>query len=271
MKNIFSTLLLLLLTAPLSAQFSGYMGKKNLVELGMNVHVPVIYDWFYVREGGTNFYKRSGSTLSSDLDRFNPGLRLGYTRLVGSRFGIGLDFSYDAINTVSSYYDSDPNDDYYYSYDFKGENLQFRSITINPKIEFTSKGGLLPVGISHQFGIGIRLISLVEKNYLNQYVVSDGWSTTYQEEERNYAGYFTTMKPNRFVFRSINYTLHFRRPLSDRLLLNINFRYSLNLTSERVEAEYYGVTDFHDHIYTLLNKQQLSSLAQFNLGVSYAF
>ncbi|MCE3295893.1 MAG: hypothetical protein K0R65_1607 [Crocinitomicaceae bacterium] len=269
MKKIAAAVLSVLMVSSLSAQFSGYLGKKNLVELGMNVHVPLLYDLFYIKTYTDQFYKRSGNSLELGKDRLNPGLRLGYLRLVNNRFGVGMDINYDAVNTIMRFYDFNKTDGFDYYDGFSGENLQFRSLHINPKIEFTTKGGLLPVGISHQFGFGIKVISLVEKEYLNEVYVSSGWGTTYSLEERNYAENFTNMHPNRFVYKSFNYTLNFRKPLSEKLLLNINFRYALNLTNNRVE-EYY-TSNFHDHVYALLNKQQTSSVVMFNVGASYAF
>ncbi|MGV3632676.1 MAG: hypothetical protein ACO1O6_15840 [Bacteroidota bacterium] len=270
MKKILLPVVASLLTFSASAQFSGYLGKKNLLEAGFNVHIPVLYDFFYIWNNDDDFYKEDGGSLSSGFDRFNPGVRVGYLRLMGNHFGVGMDFSYDAINTRMKFYDPNNPDDYSYSSYEKCENLQYRSLTFNPKIEFTNAEGLLPVGISHQLGFGFRFISLVEKQYLNQYTLNDGFNYTYVSKQEDYSGYFTATNPNRFVYKSFNYTLNFRRPLSNHLLINMGFRYSLNIGRQKY-INYYNYTNFYDHVASLLNKQQFSSVLSFNIGASYAF
>ncbi len=256
------------LSLTLSAQFSGYIGKRNLIDAGINIQVPAIYDYLHLKANDYSFYQKEGAYLVDKVDKINPGARLSYLRLVGEHFGMGLDLNFDAINTRMVNYDDDPNDDFY-SYGVRNEALQFRSFTINPKLEFSSREGLLPVGISHQFGFGIRLISLVEKDYLYESMESSGWSYTMVYGKKNYSEYFTTTRPNRFIYKSINYTLNYRKPLSDRMLMNFSFRYALNI-GKSLPDFYYGTSTFQDHIYMLLNKQQFCSILQFNMGVSYA-
>jgi hypothetical protein len=195
---------------------------------------------------------------------------LGYAvkRNVALAFEFGQDFT-------SVYPNSGIEIDYNY-YTVTHERIDVKTTTYIPKIQFTTKKGLLPMGLCHQIGLGFSASSGVEKDYLYRY--SDyNTSSPYT----NYSDSKTDIDP--VDFKKLNkvkkfiilYDLTMRTPINKRLMINYGIRYTFNLGKVN-EPLYYSNSNNSNYNFTKsvekdISRQRSFSFMALHLGLTFVF
>lgn len=270
------TLLLITISYSLTAQNPGYMGKKNIVEVFGTIQNPLfsnLLDMIANRES----YMKKGNKLEQKRDQIDVGYHFNISHAFSRRFGLAFEYGYDFFSISSGLIDKTYVDQFGFesSHAFYGEheNLAVKSQIMIPKIEFTSKGGLLPIGITHQLGFGFRSMSIVKKDYLYDLGNTDQGLTTEQklEIETNLTKYSEKYKGKTLV-----YVLNLRSPISENILLNYGIRYTLNFM-KRIENgvwDFEPVSDYYQSEYEIQNtirSRTRGSLIFLYFGFSFAF
>lgn len=280
MKN-FIIIIGLLVPSLLYAQNPGYMGKKNVIDLSVSGSYPLIHNtgiWM----NSTSFYKRKNNKLVQGNESFTYGYRLNFSHAFSRKFGLALEIGRNSMqmampNGATIYIEN--LDNFYNNHHSLYVNQEaFRIIEtlIMPKIEFSTKDGLLPIGVVHQIGFGFGMIKIKDQKYLS-YVYSDS-----DDNPNPTPDYTTNLYDKSSVFKSktLFYGFTVKTPISKSVLLNYGVRYTLNLVSSKINyrqaLDYYsGKTEEYwyteDELAALIKHRNLRSFIALHFGVSYAF
>ncbi len=265
-----STFLLIITTVLLggsvNAQTSGFYGKRNYIEVNglSNFRLfGIIFD-------ESVYYKAMGGNLLSSRDIMDFGCRFSVGRVSSDHFAFGIEVGMDfqSLGIPSQYFQlSDPNS--YGVVYHKHEMLDVRTLSIMPKISFTNDGGLLPIGLNHEIGIGYNSSKIVDKDY--EYRVIDGGEYMTSVDslylDRQYADY-----DQRYGGFTIMYAFKVKTPISKRVMINYGLRYTLNLRNygQFIKNNSPSTVSSRDIAYDL-GRMRISNLMTFNLGITYAF
>ncbi len=272
MKKIVKVLLMLVFVNQVSAQNPGYFGKKNVLDFSVNFQSPLFANLRTLSRKDATFLALDGSNLISKKDQFDWGFRFNYSRPLKRNFAIGLEFGFDYFSVQR-----ESRRENYGSYNFYFENIDVNSMSIMPKFEFSSDGGLLPMGISHQLGFGVRLIKPVDKEYTvaasEEYLLYS--SSINIPIEPDYSSYLKYDGPSIKGY-TLMYALNFRSPLTKSLMLNYGIRYTLNFMGSTYINDY-NVENLSDlelneaEFTDIVRYRKQFSLIQANIGLSLAF
>lgn len=244
------------------AQNSGYFGKKNVVDFSFNGQYPLFSNLSILTSNSTNFWHRKGEKLEQAYDNFDYGFRFVYMRTLKRNIGLGLEFGYDYFNIQR------PQVVYGFSY-IMTEKINVSSMAIMPKIEFTGEKELLPMGIAHQIGVGVRILNPVDKPY--SYMNVNGNSVfgelkeipeAYKYDGGSIRGY------------TLMYAINMRTPLTKFMFLNYGLRYTWNFMSKGDYVPFGSQTSLQmemDEFMYLARKRKQFSLIQANVGISIVF
>ena len=255
-------------------QNSGYFGKKNVVDFAVNLQNPSFSNLRIFANKENTLLDLEGDFLTSSTDRLDWGFRFNYSRTLKRNFAIGVEFGYDYFSAQRKFRQSQFSSDYYYF-----QKIDVNSMSIMPKIEFTTSGGLLPMGISHQIGFGVRIMKPVDKDYTvanaNDYVFYGSDFLIPVDE--------TLTKETNFVGDPVKgytlmYAINLRSPLTKSLLLNYGIRYTLNFTGKppyNFENTYVDdISDFNlteNEFKEIVRYRKQFSFIQAFIGLSFAF
>ena len=264
---------LLLTTSAISfAQNSGLYGKKRFLEVNGLGYMPII-GWFAADLN--EVYKKEGNLLLQGKDIINYGFRLNLGTTVKRNVALSIEFGYDYANINSQEYINVPGtDDWGYSYTaqyyIQHEMLDVNSMVIMPKIEITKDGGLLPLGLNHQIGIGYTSSIVKDRDYL------------YKTSGFNYENFTPSEDPETLIENLVNfdqkfkgysflYAFNVRTPVTKSLLINYGLRYTLNLTqmSPTYSPGNFGIES--TDVASLIRRMRLTNVITFNLGLTFAF
>ncbi len=269
MKILFVILLFgvsLSLKAQKNLDNKGFYDAKFFITLEGQANSPLIYN---LRTASTYpEYSRFDKNLNEKKDKFNYGFRISGNYLIKRNTAIGIEtgFDYASIYPPKNYTDDLQSS----SISLLSEALDIKTFVIMPKIELSTKNALLPLGLSHQIGIGIAKTSIVEKNYnflvIDNYGNSLVYNSIYKDKLYNYSN-------NSFKNYLVMYALSMRTAITKNILINYGFRYTFNLP---VSSNGFSESDAQyflqqNTIYESVKKQRSSSLINFNLGLTYAF
>lgn len=263
----------------------GYLGAKVFTTIESTLYNPLLY----------NIAKSS-----DHKDKFNGGLRIsaGYLAQRNIAFCIeaGIDFSninvssYQYIKSThlvpTSYWSTVPNttDYYYYYYQITPFTMNVQTTSIMPKIEFSSKKSLLPMGLSQQIGIGFYKSKIIDKNYN----VNIGYSNVEEPSGTNMfpndsikpydEAYLKThlydyKNQNIIKSTSLMYALSIRTAISKHVMINYGFRYTISFTNiaylfDKSNNQDDYLLDYSDIKRRVVNQRALN-LITFNLGLTY--
>ncbi len=254
------------------AQNTGLYGKKRFLEVNGLGYVPII-GWFAADLN--EVYKREGNLLLPGKDIINYGFRLNLGTTVKRNVALSVEFGYDYANIVANdYVDVDGVDNWGYNttarYYFDHEMLDITSMVIMPKIEFTKDGGLLPLGLNHQIGIGYTSSTVKDREYL------------YTTSGFNYEYFTPNEDPEKLIDKIANYdqkhigysflyAFNVRTPITKSLLINYGLRYTLNIRnrSQIYSPGNYGMSA--EEVSSRIGRMRLSNAITFNLGLTFAF
>lgn len=259
-------ILLLFLGNHAYSQNVGFYGHKNTIE----VNTALSYPMFARLWASYGYYERSGTRLVEAKDRFDHGFRFSYSNSIKNNFGMGFEYSMEFSNMAGPSYAKgrafDPwtGDNVEYDLAIDHENLRLRSQLFMPKFIFAKSGDLLPIGLSHQFGVGYSVTSIKDMKYLykfNSDTTGYDLSGTQAELDRRLS--------RKFKGVTAMYEMRISTPLSTSMLLNIGIRYNFNYTLKSgVNVDSY---DEDSQLYSELRTRRMTSIMNLNLGLSYAF
>lgn len=253
------------------AQNNGLFGKKTFVEFNGQGCIPV-FGWF-LNETGT-IYKSEGKTLLEGRDNFNYGFRAVLGRVITRNTALSLELGYDYSNIAGPEYVSVPfTDQWGYSYtqylQLKHEMYDITTFAVMPKIEFTKAGGLLPIGLNHQIGIGYSSTQIKEKDYI--YRITYGEEYLSPSDSANFEKKLVNYNQKYKGF-TLMYAFNIRTPITKNLMINYGVRYSVNIRS--YGQLYSGTSNYFQSasdIAQRIGRTRLTSMINFNLGLTYAF
>lgn len=246
----------------------GYYGSKSYICIETLINSPL---WYNRRH---SYEDKFNNNLENKPDLMNYGFRLtgGFLsrRNVAFCFEGGIDFT-DIYPTT---YFSINQNGFYYDYRINTEKFAVQHYSFMPKFDFSKKNGLLPLGFSHQLGLGITFSKMVNKEYKSILVDPyEYYNTTIPtEEEIDNALYdFNNLNPVKtFTFL---YAISMRTALTKHLLLNYGFRYTFNFynffASNHYPYENYINTKHEIEREILFQKTH--TVITFNTGLTYAF
>jgi hypothetical protein len=259
-------------------QSGGVYGKKKFAEFSLTGCFPLIYNF------NKDYYVKSGSGVAEGKDFVNGG----YYGLIGIALQptVALSFS------TSMWYSNakGPGALYYFQEGSSEassalvlhENLDIRTLSFMPIIEFTGKSGLLPMGVSHSIGLGFNTSWVKERAYAfeNKYdIYSNGNTVDFHEFMDSVVavnGPYIDYK-ERYSGKTLMYALKIRTPISKQLMINYGFRYTFNVkhllgynSVSNLKINSYE-TALKEQISNTIKAAQLSSFISLNLGITYVF
>ena len=260
-------IVLILLAPAFNFAQSGFFGKKNIVEANIHGNIPVIYNLrlkIFESSGG---HQSNKGDLNNRLNWLNYGFSFQDFHYFSNRFGLGLEFALNFQKAAVG------NAAFYYSDDVIVEDLSLNTISIMPKIEIGSLNGILPMGLSHQLGIGYTSTKIVNKNYLlkeadvvltNNHIEEIGWKLL--DFSKKHKGF------------SLMYQMNYRLPINKFLFLNYGFRYSINVTNvlsvfddiyEQNIPDSQLIDDYSTR--SIVHRARISNFVQFTIGLGFAY
>jgi len=285
MKNTFILIFILLISYTSHSQNNdneGYFGAKNFATVEVLLSNPMIYNYRSRRNGNTPLNKN----LDESSDKLNTGFRINYGRIVKRNVALcieaGIDYSnvYLEYSNEGSYY----YNKYYYkgmSYVLKSEKLDIETYTIMPKVEFSTKHALLPLGFSHQIGFGVSTSKLKNRDYnleLYQYNDDNYYNGNYQmvpnSKEFIKDNFYNYANANRIKTYTFLYALSVRTAITKQIFINYGFRYALNVTLGNFFTQNTDDINYliqNSDIRREVARQKTSNIITFNLGMTYAF
>jgi hypothetical protein len=254
-----------------NAQTSGLYGKRNYLELNGLGNFRLF--GLFLDEG--EYYKPSGNNVIAGKDIFDVGFRATLGRVISNNFAFGLEvgMDYQSIGQSESYFSVDYTDQwgttYYQSVNLHHEMLDTRTTSFMPKFSFTKKGGLLPIGLNHEIGVGFNSTKVIEKDY--NFRITSGAEYLSAQDSIKIDQRFVDYKQSYSGF-TLMYAFKIKTPVSKKVMINYGLRYTLNLRNfgemhangnQTVESNYSTARN--------IGRMRISNLMSFNLGLSYAF
>lgn len=272
MKNTIITGLFIALAFGSKAQNPGYFNKKNVVELSVNGQYPFFANLrFALNE--RYMYKEKDGALAPMRDRFDFGFRFAYMRSLKRNFGVGLEFGYDYFSIQRGSKTIDGGMGYNATVYF--EKTDLTSMMIMPKMEFSSKGGLLPMGIAHQIGFGVRMVKPADKT--THYALAN-----YDNSGGQYIGNAVEL-PAEYKYKgaairgfTFMYAVNMRSPLTKSLFLNYGIRYTVNFMGKSIYSEYgnyenNNIAMGESELRYYARQRKQVSFIQASIGLSFVF
>lgn len=249
------------------AQTTGFFGKKNLIEFGGTVQRPLLYN-FYATNNLVPLLVDNG-LLVQKVPVVNYGFRLSYGKMIKRNLAIYLESGLNYFSVAPK-----PYFDYKYTLSnygsIRAEMLDIRSFSVIPKIELTSDDGLLPIGITNQFGFGVNFYKTLEKNYIGVVDSIDNVSGYYipvNVTENNYYDY-----SNQAIRGyTLLYKLTMRIPINDRFLYHFGFRYTYTFVPL---SQYSTISDkilSQENMWEMIKSKESRNLINFETGISFSF
>jgi len=238
----------------------GYFGKKFYVQIDGLFNIPVFYNLASL--GDIEHNRVNGTNFENKPHWINYGYRLSagfnFRRNIGFGIEIGNDRSYVAplpgFNS-SSYYNH--------------EILNISTFSFIPKFEFAHDNALLPMGLSHQIGIGMEWSSIINKDYMYNY--GFGSSNVLYSDPLAIDKPFNDIKSipsaKRYV---LMYDLTMRNPISKSVFITYGFKYALRASVLNQEEDFVLLKNYRGYL-SQINRQRNLSLITFHLGVTFAF
>lgn len=254
----------------------GYFGYKRFASIETVCNIPVLYAG--LNESGKKYNKH----LERKADLFNYGYRLEIGQIINRHFSFVLETGIDCFSIympsgVSNYSTMTSSNIYYTTNStielgVKQEMVDVRTYSIMPKIELASKNALLPMGISHQLGLGFSRSRIVEKDYTSLVTSNSSQIINPNQYYKDHFYDYDAKAPIKNY--TLLYSVNLRTPISKRLMLNYGFRFTYNFHNLFKIDNY---ANSNPYFYTanemrrLVNKERAATILNFKLGLSYVF
>ena len=252
----------------------GFYGKKGFIQFQTLFNTPFFPNLTSEGVG----YERTENGLIQKNDRVNFGYRasIGYAvkRNLSLLVEFGQDFSSAYIDNNSNI--QVPDGPFTKTYDItEHESIRLKSNIFMPIIEFGSSKGLLPMGLSHQIGLGVENTSIEDRDY--RFLLSNNSSgpdipepyANYSDKDKDYPNpiNISTMPVvKKVVFM---YGLSMRSPISKSVMINYGIKYLLHFGP--VQNLNYDPYTINNEVTRAISKHRNYSLINLNLGLTYVF
>ncbi len=271
-KSTLFILFFILYSSFYSQDKEGFYGAKQFASFESLVFSPLLYNY----TNKSNKYSKNDKNLKHSNDLLNFGFRFTYGYLTKRNIAICMETGIDFSNIYLSNYINNAN--------FKCDKLiisrlNIQSFSFMPKIEFSTSKSLLPLGFSHQVGLGVSFTKLIDKNYsLNTYDITGFDSsnepiytlnTTSTDQLKN--NFYDFKNTSLFKTYTFLYALNMRTPLTKKMLFNYGFRYTLNyfLSESNGPNSLYSLQK--NDIQNSVNNQKFHNVITLTIGLTYAF
>ena len=213
------------------------------------------------------FHKEKSGSLVNKKPMFEYGVRVSYTNIRSKRFGIGAEIGIDKFKIVPAHLNRFGVNEAYH------EMLDVLTYSIIPKVELRKKKKAnIPHDFSSQLGIGITFTNVIERDYLYDIIDEYDLEPFKSRELYNY-------DHNPFIGITLLYALNYRVTLSDKLLLNLGTRFTLNgnFKTWPFKESANDISDPNDNKYWIsrenmrwrVNGNRVNSLVNLNIGLTY--
>jgi hypothetical protein len=251
------TVFLLLFFKQAYTQHNGYLGRKTFIGADVRLFVPLLYN----RQVDENQkYKSDGTTFKDARNLLTYGFNLTLGRAVDRNLAFliqGSFLNYKVANT----------DDFItnYSSPIRSTYYQAQSFGIMPIIEISGEDGLLPIGLSHQIGLGFYRHKIVDMPYLIWVNGANGIETL-SSESTPFFDYEKQIKSYTFMYK-----LNLRIPLSRKLLYNFGIRYNANFTEfiSGLNSAQDDILFNHARMGQMMRAAQSRNIIAFETGISF--
>lgn len=249
----FLILSFILISISSSAQSDGgFYGKKNALEFNTGWTIPVFQMLTWESD---NFLFVKDNRLKARRDFLNFSLRGSFMHATSTKFAIGFEYSRDFGN-ITGFEDNLSSGTNYY------EQIPIRSNTFLPKLEFATGSGLLPVGLSHQIGVGFSSTSA--KSGMYSYYTTQSYSGPINGSSYPIAGSTQETFTREAKALVLLYEMHVKTPVSKVMTINYGFRYNANIPLN-------GGNTSYNSILWKMRRQKLLSIIYFNIGLGIVF
>ena len=267
------------------AQSSGFLGKKNLVNISASASIPLSYNLFVMQEG-TEYskFKIKNDKFERASNQITSGFAASLSRVVSNTVALGIEYRQLNFKCLA------PGNLFFREYDAQTDQyteqnspisripfLKVYSTTFSPYIEWTKKGGLLPIGLIQQIGVNYHSIGIKDDEFRVRYTTVDSSFNLALSESGARPNQYTAYKK---VSVGVNYKIQLRIPITEALLFNVGIRYHIGF--------YYSKNEFYNPDnelankvdYTYFNNEGLDenikrsfryNMAQIESGLSFAF
>lgn len=252
---------ILFIGSTVHSQNTGLYGKKISLDLSFTGNIPVIN-----MLNGPMFKSKSG-VLTEKMDLLDYGLRTGVSYALSNNFAVGFEFDMEFMNIVAPKYVSvfDPVTQWNIETQIRHEALSTRTLVFMPRLEFTTNSGLLPIGLSHQVGVGFTRTKIIEKDY--DYLILENSQSldfsTFQEDFYDYTN-------KAFKGIAVMYTLNVRTPINKFMMITYGIRYNFNFGMETEHTFDYSSYVTRFAAYNQTRRRRTFSVISLNLGMSFA-
>ena len=271
-----------MLTAGLSlnAQSSGFFGKKNLLSLSLKARSPIANSFVRLAGGNEGAYDLKNGLYTKPSDILDFGYNLSLSKAFSRKFGLTLNGGTDYYKV---YLNSNPlksksiNNGNLNRTLFQGHSLKARGTFVSGGLLFAIKEGILPFGLSNEFGMGVQF-NKISKTDIRYEVIEETsiYNSETLETENNTE--FIVYDENNIdddIFNSVfrTYILYYKikmvYPLSKSVHLNfgLNYAYNFSLFNSPDEIDFFDV----DEVQSSINKTVSLSIVNIELGTSFSF
>lgn len=273
MKKLYFIVLLLSINYCFT-QSKGYFGKNNIIEFSLNVQNPSVYNYkistFSLLESNSAYIKKN-NTLIVGHPKINCGFKLTIGRMLERNLGFYIETGLNNFSVLPNQNDNslfNNNTVSKYS-NLNVEMIKIQEFSILPKIEISSKDGLLPIGISNQFGFGFKYYKPQERDYLGtvDYTNDTSYVTAIPISKSNYYNYSNSSIKG----YTLLYKLALRIPISKSFLFHFGFRYTFNFVPDLSYISNQSQIISQDNMRKMIKIKENRNLLNFETGISYCF
>jgi len=260
MKHLLA--LLILVPSFCFSQNTGLYGKKTILEVQGHGSWPIVTGWF----NSNPFYKKRGSGLTEGKNLFDSGVRVGVMHAFSNQIGLGIEYGLEyqnmaAEDNIGILFDSG-SFTYTEFEQIRHEAIKLNTFTIMPKFEFSSRTNLLPIGLSHQLGVGYTSTRIVEKDYLYNVNLStnDSIITPLGGQLLDYT--------DRWSGVTVMYQINMRTPITDMIVISYGLRYNANFVRR---YPFNPNLPGHLDMDLLVKEKRNQTFLQLHIGAAVAF
>lgn len=252
---------------------NGFYGKKAILQLDFVGNTPVFNNLFM---GDSKAYKADGSALTEGKDFINYGFRINAGYAFFRNFALLMEYGqeFSSLYPESYQFINPPNES---PYEVRHEMVDVQTHFFIPKVELATPNALLPMGLSHQLGLGLSYSSVQEKDYRYQTVEYDPLTFQQVTVDRAYSDEdldpidLKTIRTVRKVI--LYYGLNVRTPISNSLLITYGLKYMLHFGKPESQfiIEEQGNERYTEMVEKVIARHRSLSIIHLSVGLSYVF
>lgn len=264
MRKLIFILALIATTSSYSQEKIGFYGKRNFIDVSLNLHTNTLLKTFNSNSSSTkgNYYEDAGTSLKkNELSKIQTQYMVSIGRQLRPRFALSINVKYGLHNMYSTNRVSNYMNYNYLLYYTKFESKRYSTLSIVPMFTFNKGGISAPSGAYVQFGVGPLF-----------YKIND--TKTYALEE-NSVGYqlisnaLTDESKKGVVFC---FGIGNRKSISKSLAINYGMQLHLNYS----KRDFYNNSSFNSSTFTKavlsdIGEDILTRFVSANVGLSYIF